>query len=120
MSLDLDYFKKELEKEKAKLEEELTSLGAKKNPNNPDDWEATPEEVPQMTADKNEMADRLEDFEQTRSTEVSLELRLNQVKKALGKIEDGTYGKCEAGDGDIPEERLRANPAATTCIKHAE
>jgi len=120
MSLDLKFFKEELKKEQTKLEEELIGLGAKKNPNNPDDWEAVPEELPQMTADKNEMADRLEDFEQTRSTEVSLELRLNEVKKALKKIDDGTYGKCDENDHEIPEERLRANPAATTCIEHAQ
>ncbi|MAZ40692.1 hypothetical protein CL654_01050 [bacterium] len=120
MSLDLEFFKGELEKEQAKLEEELRAMGAKQNPNNPDDWEAVPDDVSQQTADKNEMADRLEDFEQARSTEVSLELRLNQVKSALKKIDDGTYGKCEEGGEDIPEERLRANPAATTCIDHAK
>jgi|SRR3989344_3890525 len=120
MELNVNYFKKELEDEAKRLEDELKSVGAKKNPDNPDDWEATVEDVPTMTADKNEMADRLENFEQSRSTEVTLELRLNNVKKALEKIENNTYGVCEECGETISEERLKANPAATTCVKHME
>ena len=48
----------------------------------------------------------------------NLEVRLEQVNKALEKIENDTYGTCEKCGTDIPEERLKANPAATTCIEH--
>ena len=48
-----------------------------------------------------------------------LEARLHNVQLALKKIEDGTYGTCENGGGDIALDRLNANPAARTCITHA-
>jgi len=38
----------------------------------------------------------------------------------LKKIEDGTYGICEVGGEEIPEDRLDANPSARTCIEHAK
>jgi len=44
------------------------------------------------------------------------EARLKEVEAALGRLAAGTYGVTPAGD-TIPEERLRANPAATTIVK---
>jgi RNA polymerase-binding transcription factor DksA len=49
-----------------------------------------------------------------------LELRFNDIKAALEKIKNGTYGKCEIGGEDIPEERLEANPSAKSCLKHSK
>ena len=34
----------------------------------------------------------------------------------LGRIEDGSYGKCEECGGDIGIERLKARPVTTLCI----
>ena len=117
--LDLDYFKKKLLEEQVVLEAQLSKLG-QKNPDNPEDWEVVPGAPALSQADKNETADRLEDFEERRSTEIQLELRLNNVKKALKKMENGSYGICEKSGNPIERDRLEANPAATTCIKHAE
>lgn len=44
---------------------------------------------------------------------------LRDVDRALGKLEDGTYGKCEVCGEEIAEARLEAMPAAKYCIKHA-
>ena len=44
---------------------------------------------------------------------------LRDVTIALGKLDEGTYGKCEECGEDIPEPRLEAMPAARYCIKHA-
>ena len=49
-----------------------------------------------------------------------LEDRLMLIQSALQKIENGTYGKCAVGGEEIEEARLRAEPAAQTCIKHAK
>ena len=49
-----------------------------------------------------------------------LEIRYNEVKEALKRIEEGTYGICRVSGEQIEPERLEANPAATTCIKHLE
>ena len=44
------------------------------------------------------------------------ERRLAEVEAALVRIEDGTYGTCEACGGAIPAERLEARPAARRCV----
>jgi RNA polymerase-binding transcription factor DksA len=44
---------------------------------------------------------------------------LRDVTIALGKLGEGTYGKCEECGEDIAEPRLEAMPAARYCIKHA-
>jgi RNA polymerase-binding transcription factor DksA len=44
---------------------------------------------------------------------------LRDVTKALEKLDEGTYGKCEECGEDIAEPRLEAMPAARYCIKHA-
>ena len=117
--IDKEKIKKKLLEEKNSLEYELEKI-ARRNPENPDDWEPTPPPASGATADKNEVADRFEDFEERRSTEIQLELRLNNVKKAIKKIENGSYGLCEVDNEPIEPDRLEANPAATTCIKHTE
>ena len=41
---------------------------------------------------------------------------LEEVEAALGRLEAGTYGRCEACDGPIPFERLEVVPAAARCV----
>jgi len=41
---------------------------------------------------------------------------ITKIDEALGRIEDGTYGKCEECEQDIGIERLRARPVTTLCI----
>src|SRR5919204_2293362 len=41
---------------------------------------------------------------------------LQDIDDALAKIEQGTYGQCEACGGPIAEARLEAMPAARLCI----
>ncbi|HYB91288.1 MAG TPA: RNA polymerase-binding protein DksA [Candidatus Binataceae bacterium] len=41
---------------------------------------------------------------------------LTKIEEAVARIEDGTYGRCEACDGEIGIERLRARPVTTFCI----
>ena len=51
------------------------------------------------------------------STEQKL---LNLVESALRRIEDKTYGLCEACGKSIPQKRLLAMPYASMCIKCQE
>ena len=44
---------------------------------------------------------------------------LDKVESALQAMEDGSYGKCEVCQKDIPFERLEAVPYTTLCIDHA-
>jgi len=41
---------------------------------------------------------------------------ITKIDEALGRIEDGSYGKCEECGQDIGIERLRARPVTTLCI----
>jgi len=45
---------------------------------------------------------------------------IQKIKKALERIEDGTYGICEECGEDIGFKRLEARPVTTLCIKCKE
>jgi RNA polymerase-binding protein DksA len=45
---------------------------------------------------------------------------LYHIEEALARIEDGSYGKCEACNGNIGLERLRALPYTRLCIECKE
>ncbi len=42
---------------------------------------------------------------------------ISKIDEALGRIDDGSYGKCEECGQDIGIERLRARPVTTLCIE---
>ena len=46
----------------------------------------------------------------------SLRETLLDIDAALGKLEAGTYGRCESCGQDIAEARLEAMPAARLCM----
>jgi DnaK suppressor protein len=45
---------------------------------------------------------------------------LNQVRDALQRIENGTFGKCVVDGAPIEEKRLRALPWTPYCLKHEQ
>jgi RNA polymerase-binding transcription factor DksA len=68
---------------------------------------------PQHEADLgSETFEREKDF----SLLESLEGELADLATALRKVDEGTYGICEACSKPIPAERLEAVPAARFCI----
>ncbi len=124
MKTDLNYFKKKLEEEKRKIEDELKQTSIR-NPKDAGDWQAVyPEKdlEEKIEADPTDAADNIEDYQERYALNDVLEKRLNSVKDALKKIAGGSYGKCNVAGKihDIEHERLDANPAATTCINHIE
>ena len=48
-----------------------------------------------------------------------LRTELDDVETALAKLDDGTYGTCEACGNAISGARLEAMPQARFCIDHA-
>ena len=46
-----------------------------------------------------------------------LEAELEDLDRALRKLDEGTYGICEACGTEIPAERLEALPGARFCVK---
>lgn len=59
--------------------------------------------------------------EQGENQALAAQLRseLEEVERALGKLDDGTYGRCETCGEPIAPARLEAMPAARHCIEHA-
>ena len=41
---------------------------------------------------------------------------ISKIDEAIGRIDDGSYGKCEECGQEIGLERLRARPVTTLCI----
>ena len=117
--MQTDKYKKKLEEELSLLEEELKTLGIK-NPENSSDWIAVQPEENISPADENEVADTIDDFEINVAILRDLEIRYNNIKLALDKIEKGTYGFCEIKGHAIDEDRLEANPSARTCKEHMD
>lgn len=60
----------------------------------------------------------------TRESDTISELRMRdrdrkliaKIEEALARIEEGTFGLCEACERPIAEARLRARPVTTLCI----
>ncbi|MSR73221.1 hypothetical protein EXS61_01265 [Candidatus Parcubacteria bacterium] len=118
IEINTNHFKEELKKELALVESELKTVGVH-NPENPSDWEATPPPSSDILAgDANEAAYRLETYEENAGILKELEIRYNEILGALERIKKGTYGICSVSGEPIEKERLEANPAANTCMKH--
>lgn len=112
-------YKRKLMEELALLEKELESVG-RKNPENPLDWEAVQTDKDIDVADITELGDSMNEFEGNAAILKQLEIRYNEVKDGLERIEKETYGLCRICQKPIEEERLDIHPSASTCIAHKE
>ncbi len=115
--MNTDHFKSKLEAELKLVEGELKTVGAQ-NPKNPADWEGKEVEMDVTNNEDDELGDKMEEYGENRAINDTLEIRYNNIKRALDKIAKGTYGVCEVGGEKIEEDRLEANPAARTCKDH--
>ena len=50
----------------------------------------------------------------------SLERVLARIERAVAKLDDGSYGKCDVCGDPIPSGRLRALPDAVLCLRCAQ
>ncbi len=112
MKLDLKHFKEKLEEEKYQLEQRLNDIAIFNKAT--DTWESIPESQEGPESDPNDLADRLEDFEERSVMVRTFSSKLKDVLDALEKIESGKYGICEISGEEIEVARLEANPAART------
>ena len=72
-----------------------------------------------LEADSAEQAIDLADDEALASLDEVIRQEILQVRSALLRIENGTYGTCAACGDDIAADRLKALPTATRCISCA-
>jgi len=73
------------------------------------DYDANFADSSQVTAERGE----------TEALTNSLRESLEEVERALVKLDEGTYGVCEVCGEPIAAARLEAMPAARYCITHA-
>ena len=105
-----------LEQELARITTELQTIAT--HDEETDDWVAVPETANAPDADDNTDADIVEDWNERRAIVATLETEYQDIKRALRKLDDGTYGICEISGEPIEEDRLAAIPTARTCKAH--
>src|ERR1700716_1236626 len=108
-----DQVREQLEGERARLAEVRTGF---------DDElasEAQGDALGELAAHSQHQADLgAETFNRDRDLSIlaRIEAELDDVDHALRRLDEGTYGICEACLGPIGEERLEAMPAARFCV----
>lgn len=118
MNIDNSKMKEKLEEEKKMIENDLQSIGVK-NSKNSAAWEASQKNVnDEEPSDRTETADAITNYESDVAIVSTLDTRLLEINDALERIEKGTYGTCKVCKRRIEEDRLEANPAASTCKEH--
>ncbi len=69
--------------------------------------------------DFEERATEMEGDEVLEDLGIAAQTEIAQIKSALARIADGTYGECVTCGADIAPARLEAVPHAAQCIKCA-
>ncbi len=118
--MNTDEIKQKLTEEKALLERELSDVAVADSENPGGYVGKEPDMNDENPADVLEEGHEQEVFSRNQAITNDLEMRLVNINKALDALENHRYGVCNKGGEDHPieEDRLEANPAATTCKDH--
>jgi len=103
--LELDEAKTKLEAQLAELEDRLSRIER--------DLAEPPE------ADSSERAVQMEDDDALEGQAALISNEIAAARRALERIEDGSYGECIRCGNDIAAGRLDARPEAALCIECA-
>ena len=114
---DLKKIREDLVKEKARILEELLSITGQTLGKSQKDFSG---DLSGYTLHMADMATDLYDREFSLGLAEGERERLYALDDALKRIDEGTYGKCDACDGNISKQRLKAMPQAQNCIKCQE
>jgi RNA polymerase-binding transcription factor DksA len=117
--METQTYKTRLEEMLKEITEELKTIGIH-NPENEKDWVAIPEDIGKKEPDPNDAADKVEEWNERRALVATLETRYNNIKEALSRIEEKSFGKCAVCKIEIETDRLDAHPVAKTCKAHIE
>jgi len=109
---EYEEIKKKLEENKRSLEEMLQRF-AKEDEKPEGDWDTV---FPHTEgSDMEEKADEVEEYASLLPVEHALEIKLKNINKALKKMEEGEYGKCEECGEEISQEKLKVVPETKKC-----
>ena len=114
-SIDTSDFKALLEEERARIVDAIAYL----HEDSPRNLEDELGELAGRGSDNHlgDMATVTFDRELDEGLEEGAQQTLEQIDRALAKLDDGTFGTCERCGNPIGDERLRARPWATLCIE---
>src|SRR6266446_971327 len=105
---DLGHFRQRLESERDAIKRRIAERSR-------DSKETVREES--GVGDSGDDATRLNDLEVEADENEVDRVTLAQINRALGRIDDGTYGVSEFSGKPIPKARLEAVPYATTLVE---
>ena len=113
------------DRELATLKKELLDLRKNSTVNEEETYlkESAKESMGELSSYDNHPADmgtELFEREKDLALHEHADSELNKVNSALDAMREGSYGKCQVCNTDIPYERLKIVPYTTLCIEHAE
>lgn len=94
---------------KARLEAQLDELEARRS-------RIAEDLAEPLNPDSSEQAVEMEDDASLEGQGALITREIASVKRALARIEDGTYGECVRCGAEIAPLRLEARPEAALCI----
>jgi RNA polymerase-binding protein DksA len=109
----IEEIKNTLLQEKARIENELSSIGQK------DESEGGKFNVhfPNYGDEEEDSAVEVADYEANLSIGNRIEKLLRDIETSLERIEKGTYGICKYCQKPIDQKRLLARPTSSSCIE---
>ncbi|MFP5326967.1 MAG: TraR/DksA C4-type zinc finger protein [Acidimicrobiia bacterium] len=110
--MDLDLARQRLSDER----ERLTQVKDELKSASENEREST-SELSSMDQHQADIATELFDRERDLGILEAVEGELAEVERALGRIDDGSYGTCEACGQPIGDARLEAQPYARLCVE---
>jgi DnaK suppressor protein len=106
-----------VEKQRERLEELRAELARMVKGLEEDQQDRAVSEGDMTENDSGDMSQSLFTREMDATVEQTMEKRLESVDRALQKIEEGTYGICDATGEPIPRGRLEAMPEAIYTVE---
>lgn len=100
---------------KAFLEEEQTKLTAEVGQFT-DHSGGKDTSFPEYGDNLEDNAQEVTDYLSNKPVEIALEKSLRDIKTALKRVAEGTYGICKYCDKPIAEKRLLARPTSSSCV----
>lgn len=111
--MDTQDARRRLTEERSRLTETLDGLET--------DLEAQKDSLQELSVVDEHQGDiGTETFEREKDLSIveSVRAGLEDIDKALQRLDEGTYGQCEVCHQPIADERLEAVPAARFCVEH--
>jgi DnaK suppressor protein len=113
---ELDELRERLLSEKGELQEQLTTIEEQSFATSQSDISG------EVSFDEENADAGTFTFERERDLSIENNVRdlLQKIDRALGRMEEGTYGLCSRCGKPIEKARLKALPYADLCIKDAQ